>query len=170
MRRRFHRNRHVETELNITAFLNLMVILVPFLLITAVFSRITIIDLQIPPISDDPAKTPPPKEIPLQLNLIVRTDVISVATNKEGLVQQFPRTTTGYDFKAISELLQNMKDRIPDHRSINVLLEPDISYETVVHAMDTVRIVEVKDGDVRVQAELFPDVSLGDAPAKPAAK
>ena len=166
MRRRFHRHKHVETELNITAFLNLMVILVPFLLITAVFSRITIIDLQIPPISDAPNNTPPPKEIPLALNVIVRTDAISVATNKEGLVKKFPRTDAGYDFKGVSELLQNMKDRIPDHKSVNLLLEPDTSYETVVSAMDTLRIVEIKEGDTRIQAELFPDISLGDAPAR----
>ena len=166
MRRRFHRHKNTETELNITAFLNLMVILVPFLLITAVFSRITIIDLQIPPISEAQPDTPPPKEKPLQLNMIVRTDVISIATNKEGLIKQFPRNDTGYDFKAISELLQNMKDRIPDHKSVNLLLEPDISYETVVHSMDTLRIVEIKDGETRIQAELFPDISLGDAPPK----
>ena len=35
-------------ELNITAFMNLMVILVPFLLITAVFSRITVLELNLP--------------------------------------------------------------------------------------------------------------------------
>ncbi|MBA1331805.1 biopolymer transporter ExbD, partial [Candidatus Endoriftia persephone str. Guaymas] len=38
MRRR-SRRLHEEAELNITAFMNLMVILVPFLLITASFSR-----------------------------------------------------------------------------------------------------------------------------------
>jgi len=35
-------------ELEITTFLNLMVVLVPFLLITAVFSRITILQLKLP--------------------------------------------------------------------------------------------------------------------------
>ena len=165
MRRRFHRHRSEEPELNITAFLNLMVILIPFLLMSAVFSRITVLDLQIPPASDTPAETPPPKDIPLTLNVIVRADVIAVATNKEGLVRKFPRTEAGFDYKAISELLQNMKDRIPDHKSANLLLEPDISYETVVTTMDTIRLVEVKDGDARIQAELFPDISLGDAPA-----
>ncbi|HSN50904.1 MAG TPA: biopolymer transporter ExbD, partial [Woeseiaceae bacterium] len=41
--------RNVETaELNITAFMNLMVILVPFLLITAVFSRLAVLELNLP--------------------------------------------------------------------------------------------------------------------------
>ena len=39
----------VETpELNITTFLNLMVVLIPFLLISAVFSRVTILELSVP--------------------------------------------------------------------------------------------------------------------------
>ena len=37
-----------ELELNITTFLNLMVVLVPFLLITAVFSRMAVIELNLP--------------------------------------------------------------------------------------------------------------------------
>ena len=42
-RMRGRRERNLEAaELNITAFMNLMVILVPFLLITAVFSRVAI--------------------------------------------------------------------------------------------------------------------------------
>lgn len=44
MRKRL-RHHHHEAELNITAFLNLMVILIPFLLITAAFSRFAILEL-----------------------------------------------------------------------------------------------------------------------------
>ncbi|PUB80977.1 MAG: biopolymer transporter ExbD, partial [gamma proteobacterium symbiont of Ctena orbiculata] len=47
MRERLRRHRQGE-ELNITAFLNLMVILIPFLLITAAFSRFSIIELYLP--------------------------------------------------------------------------------------------------------------------------
>ena len=50
MRSRFRRRRRSQDpgDINITAFMNLMVILVPFLLITAVFSRITILELNLP--------------------------------------------------------------------------------------------------------------------------
>ena len=49
MSRRIQRRKHPAAELNITAFMNLMVVLVPFLLMTAVFSHITILDLNLPP-------------------------------------------------------------------------------------------------------------------------
>ena len=52
MRRRL-RHRRPEAELNITAFMNLMVILVPFLLITAVFSQVAILELNLPTSSGD---------------------------------------------------------------------------------------------------------------------
>ena len=49
MRRHHYRRRGAEqAELDMTTFLNLMVVLVPFLLITAVFSRITIVELSVP--------------------------------------------------------------------------------------------------------------------------
>ncbi|HED18649.1 MAG TPA: biopolymer transporter ExbD, partial [Gammaproteobacteria bacterium] len=49
MRRRWRKRRSsCPPELDITAFMNLMVILVPFLLISAVFSRITILELDLP--------------------------------------------------------------------------------------------------------------------------
>ena len=35
-------------ELDVSTFLNLMVVLVPFLLISAVFSRVTIMELSVP--------------------------------------------------------------------------------------------------------------------------
>jgi len=42
------RQKEEAPELDMTTFLNLMVVLVPFLLITAVFSRITIVELDLP--------------------------------------------------------------------------------------------------------------------------
>ena len=49
-RHHYRRSPHAARppELDMTTFLNLMVVLVPFLLITAVFSRITIVELDMP--------------------------------------------------------------------------------------------------------------------------
>ena len=53
-RRGGRRQQQEAAELNITAFMNLMVILVPFLLITAVFSRLAILQLNLPGSSTEP--------------------------------------------------------------------------------------------------------------------
>ena len=51
MARRHHYKRRTKGdahEIDVTTFLNLMVVLVPFLLITAVLSRLTIVELNLP--------------------------------------------------------------------------------------------------------------------------
>ncbi|MCH7773164.1 MAG: biopolymer transporter ExbD, partial [Bacteroidetes bacterium] len=58
MSRRLNRRRHPAVELNITAFMNLMVVLVPFLLITAVFTHVTVLDLNLPPPGAKEVKQP----------------------------------------------------------------------------------------------------------------
>ncbi|MCG7955909.1 MAG: biopolymer transporter ExbD [Candidatus Thiodiazotropha sp. 'RUGA'] len=165
MRGRF-RHHHKEAELNITAFLNLMVILIPFLLITAAFSRFSIIELYLPPASEGTLKQI--KE--LQLEVIIRKESLEVADRQGGLIRRIPNNTEGYDVKALNELLVQIKVRFQDKRSVFILSEPETNYETMVQVMDAVRMTEnVESGSV-VQYELFPEISLGDAPPTQAPK
>jgi biopolymer transport protein ExbD len=159
MKGRF-RHHHPEAELNITAFLNLMVILIPFLLITAAFSRFSIIELYLPPTSDGAIKDI--KE--LQLEVIIRKQSLEVADRQGGLIKRIPNTTKGYDLKALNELLVQIKVRFQKKRSVLILSEPNTQYETMVQVMDAVRMTENVTAGSVVQYELFPEISLGDAP------
>ena len=155
--------RNVETaELNITAFMNLMVILVPFLLITAVFSRLAILELNLPGSSTEPAD---PETQVFQLEVIVRKDKIEVGDRNQGLLGIYPNTEEGeYDYEALSVKLVELKERYPSKTDAAILLESDIEYDTLVQVMDRVRVdQEVVDGAI-VNNDLFPDISIGDAP------
>jgi len=161
MRRRRNR-RNVETaELNITAFMNLMVILVPFLLITAVFSRLAILELNLPGSSSEPAEE---QEVVFQLEVVVREDGIEVADRNIGALGVYPVDDTGYDFDSLSDKLAEIKEEYPDKTDASILLEPDIDYDTLVQVMDRVRVLEVVNDDAIARSELFPDISIGDAP------
>ena len=165
--RRGGRRHNVETaELNITAFMNLMVILVPFLLITAVFSRLAILELNLPGSSNEPVEA---QDQVFQLEVIVRTDKIEVGDRNQGLLGIYPNTEDGYDFEAVGDKLVELKDRYPDKTDASILLEQEIAYDTLVQIMDTVRVsvdVEVNEDDKKqlVRTDLFPDISIGDAP------
>ena len=154
--------RNVETaELNITAFMNLMVILVPFLLITAVFSRLAILELNLPGSSTEPVE---PQEQVFQLEVIVRQEKIEVGDRNQGLLGVYPNSDDGYDYDALRSKLSELKVRYPDKSEASILLEQDIPYDTLVQVMDTVRVAEeIKDESV-VRSDLFPDISIGDAP------
>ena len=101
---------NVETaELNITAFMNLMVILVPFLLITAVFSRLAILELNLPGSSTEPAD---PQELTFQLEVIVRQNQIEVGDRNVGALGIYPNDAEGYDYEALSDKLTEIKDEL----------------------------------------------------------
>ena len=160
--RRRQGRRNVETaELNITAFMNLMVILVPFLLITAVFSRLAILELNLPGSSTEPAEQ---QELVFQLEVIVRAGRIEVGDRNVGALGVYPNGDDGYDFDAMSDKLAEIKKQYPDKTDASILLEPDISYDTLVQVMDRVRVEEVVAEDAIVRNDLFPDISIGDAP------
>ena len=155
---------NVETaELNITAFMNLMVILVPFLLITAVFSRLAILELYLPGSSTEPAD---PQDQTFQLEVTVRQNQIVVSDRNLGALGIYPNSEYGYDYAALSKKLAEIKEKYPEKTDVAILLEAEISYDTLVQVMDRVRIAETVD-DVRktiVRTDLFPDISIGDAP------
>ena len=154
--------RNVETaELNITAFMNLMVILVPFLLITAVFSRLAVLELNLPGSSNEPVD---PQEQVFQLEVIVRQEKIEVGDRNQGLLGVYPNDIDGYDYDALASKLAELKKNYPAKTDAAILLEQDIAYETVVRVMDTVRIAEDIEGDSVVRSDLFPEISIGDAP------
>ena len=165
-RRGGRRHNEATAELNITAFMNLMVILVPFLLITAVFSRLAILELNLPGSSNEPVE---PQDQVFQLEVIIRSDKIEVGDRNQGLLGIYPKTDDGYDYDAVGNKLAELKERYPDKTDASILLEQDISYDTVVQIMDTVRVsveieVDEDDRETLVRSDLFPDISIGDAP------
>jgi biopolymer transport protein ExbD len=155
------RRRHDDQELNITAFMNLMVVLVPFLLITAVFSRMAILQLNLPS-----STTTATAEPVFQLEVIVRADAIEVGERTRGLLTQLPRGDAGYDLAGLGKYLQRVKASYPDMSNATILLEPDVPYDALVQVMDAVRVMQVREGATIVSAGLFPDISIGDAPRR----
>lgn len=148
--------------MDITTFLNLMVVLVPFLLITAVFSRVTILELNLPTAAGSSA----PTKIKLSIEVIVRSKGLEIGNGRK-VVARFPKVNDQYDFAALSKHLLEIKRNFPDKTNATVLMEPDIEYELLVHVMDAIRVAEMpgaEEGAEKIKYELFPDISIGDAP------
>jgi biopolymer transport protein ExbD len=153
-------------ELNITAFLNLMVILVPFLLITAVFSRITILELNLPAKN---AKTMQQEQVKLQLELIIRPDSFEIRDATLGRIKYLKREAGNPNWKVFTDLLVEIKTRFPDEQNITLLLDRQVNYKTLIQVMDRVRSADVVNVTDVETVELFPNISIGDAPEQEAA-
>jgi len=161
---RARKTRHKETtELNITAFMNLMVILVPFLLITAVFSRLAVLELNLPGNDSVAVENDEPT---FQLEITVREGAIEVGERSAGLLSRIENTDAGYDLAELNGYLREVKQRFPDKADATLLLEQEIPYQVVVEVMDAVRVAQIASEESReiVRRELFPEISIGDAP------
>ena len=199
---RLRPRQHQEAELNITAFMNLMIVLVPVLLMSMVFSQITVLELTLP----DAASSADTPEVDKKLELVVRKNELQVyyprgfllkrvpkiaveekpAPSVRGMKKQaVPKKATGesedYDYELLSNVLQETKRLMRDagrkeaqekgtefkeKRDITILSEQDTDYQTIVSLMDASRSFKAVVAGSVVDAELFPEISLGDAPAE----
>jgi biopolymer transport protein ExbD len=159
--RKLERHARKPAELLLVPMIDIFTVLVTFLLMTAVFSRTVILQLNLPPPSSE-WKEPPPG---LQLEVMVRKDLLQVADRNSGPLATLPNNAAGYDYDGLTEYLKRVKARFPDKTDASILLESDTPYDTLVQVMDRVRVFEVGQGMSTVQAELFPDISIGDAPS-----
>jgi biopolymer transport protein ExbD len=158
-RRHHYKRRQKEAlELDMTTFMNLMVVLVPFLLITAVFSRITIAELDLPNAESRSPATPT-----FRVEVVVREAGLEIMDGTR-VIAAIPKTDEAYDLPKLSEYLVAIKSEYAEKEDASVLLEPDISYDHLIQVMDTVRSVETEHDGEMVRSDLFTAISIGDAP------
>jgi biopolymer transport protein ExbD len=149
-----------RNDLNIVPMIDMMVILVFFLLFTAVFSNTNILELNLPA----PNSSVPELPKGLQLEVHVRHTGIDIADRNSGVLRSLPMKDGEYDYKGLSEYLQFVKSKYPSVTEASVLLEQDIQYDVLVQTMDNVRLYQLEDPPAFTKVELFPDISVGDAP------
>lgn len=175
------RKHEEEVELDITAFMNLMIVLVPVLLMSMVFKHITVLELNIPELSGGTTSS---AEKNKQLEVVIRDSGFEVYYPSGVLIKHIPpqasdvkaESTEGeqvekpkLDYKTLSLTLQEVKRQLNvnsiDKTEILLLSDPKIDYQTLVSTMDTVRSFKTVVVASLVEAELFPEISLGDAPS-----
>lgn len=190
--RRNRRAREEEAELDITSFMNLMIVLVPVLLLSMVFSQTTVLDLNMPASSSDNVDVRT-----MQLEVVVHPDKLVLSESlKKGVIASFPMIPVKepkedgpkmeHDFKGLSTWLQALKQEAIDNaisdglkagktveeakkdakKDIQLLLQKDTPYSLLVTLMDTVRSYHTVNVTSVVEAELFPKISIGDAPVE----
>lgn len=161
------RHKHGDADLDVTSFMNLMIILVPVLLISMVLARTTVLDLKLPDMADP--STPQEEEPLQQLEVVIRGDYIDVNYPAGIRLKRVEKTAEGtHDYPLLAMILQevkrNLEDKGIEKKDIYILSEKSTDYQTLVTAMDTVRSFKAVVAASVVNAELFPEISLGDAP------
>jgi hypothetical protein len=136
-------------------------------LMMMVFSRITVLELALPQLGEANEQNIDIKD--QRLELVVRADNIAVYYPQGYLVKDIAVTEQGYDYPALQMVLRQIKQTLInkniDKKAATLLLEEDIPYQVIVALMDTTRSYQDVLIASVVDAELFPEISLGDAPS-----
>lgn len=148
-------------ELNITAFLNLMVILVPFLLITAVFSRMTVLELNLPALN---AASEAEEKVNLELQILIYPDSLEIRDANLGRIRQFEIVDNAIKWADVRDVLVEVKRRFPEETNVSLLLDARVPYKRLIEVMDQVRSAEIVNVGTLEEVELFPSVAIGEAP------
>ena len=160
IRRRRRRSAEVA-DLDVTPFMNLMIVLVPVLLLSMVFTHITVIELDFPSVSSG-ADSIDQETTHLEIQIYAEELVIR---DQRSVLKRIATLSSGvHDFDQLSQVLKKIKQQIPRATHATILLEAQTNYQTLVSTMDRVRSYQV--GVEGSSAELFPEISLGDAPIR----
>ncbi|MBB6092378.1 biopolymer transport protein ExbD [Povalibacter uvarum] len=156
-------------ELLLVPMIDIFTVLVTFLLMTAVFSRITILQLDLPSENATSAGTPPA----FRLEVIVRHEGFEL-TNGTQLIATIPKVDGEYDFKALTNMAVTLKREYPDAKDASVLLVRDVKYDYLIQSMDAIRAAEVTEpasaatvgapAGAATRMELFTSIAVGEAP------
>jgi biopolymer transport protein ExbD len=165
MRRRSRRHKEPEKDLDITPLMNLVVTLIPFLLVSTVFTQIGVHQLNMPEVSNAPVMAAIEQlKKPLVLEVALYKDRLELLDRQTGPLKSYPNVAGEYNHAALTQTLKAVKLRFPEVTEITVLMEKETPYHHLIATMDAVRSTkQVQDGRT-VSVDLFPDISIGDAP------
>jgi len=171
------RQKQEEAELDITAFMNLMIVLVPVLLMSMVFNHITILQLNLPDLNGPQVEN---QNDDRSLEVILSNSAIEVYYPSGVLIKKVePKVDTetdeeAHDYETFSLVLQeikrSMKKNNQDKQDVLLLSAANVDYQTLVSTMDTLKGFQTVVAAEAVDVELFPEISLGDAPIRKQSK
>ena len=144
----------VETiDLDVTPFMNVCMIIIPFLVTMAVFTQITVIDFSLPPAAQaGTAAAAPAESKELDVSIVITNDGFRiVGTGK--MLDLVPRVRGEFQFAILRGLLQAVKFQYPSQKSVVLVIDSDILYDDIVKFMDVCRESQLPDiglsGEIR---------------------
>jgi len=173
------KRRHLELEdipLDIRPVMNLMVVLIPILLYSAEFVKLSIRELNLPPASAgaglNSEDKPQEQEKRLFLTVLIskrgfyigsRGGFLSGTAKTEDEPTIIRNPDGSYDFSLLRQKLVEIKEKIEgegfsDSKSVIISAEADVPYKDIIKVMDYIIFYEDADGN---QKELFPQINIG---------
>ena len=132
--------RSVNTELNLVPFIDLMSVLITFLLATAVWSQISMIQLgsslyaKKQDTQTAPEPPPPMADIPLRID--VKDTFLRVVIGNDKF--EIPKQSGEYDFAKMRDKLNEIKKTYPEKVDAVITIDDEVKYDYLIRGMDSI--------------------------------
>ena len=130
------KGRAANVDVNIVPFIDLMSVLVIFLLITAVWTQVSMIQIGSSIYgrrsSDDKVEAPPRAEIPFRLD--IKPDGYKVLVGRQETL--IPKKDNQYDQGRLLSELKKIKEIYPDKADCVVTMSDELAYFNLIGGMD----------------------------------
>jgi biopolymer transport protein TolR len=131
------KGRTTQIELNLVPFIDLMSVLITFLLITAVWSQVSMIQLGSSiygkKTNNDPQTPPPLADIPLRVDVKEFGYRVIIGSEKF----QIPKIASGWDMAGLTARLKTIKEKYPEKADAVITVDEVLPYESLINGMDT---------------------------------
>ena len=159
--RKYRRKSNEEIEIDLVPIMNMFLVLIPFLLMSACFFHLKVINTSVPVLSE--AATDALKEKDAKVTVIVEIDKNSVhlsAVSDSIAQKKLDRWSTEivkkrneeYPLDDVSKHLERIKERYPASTTLIIIPEESVIYDTIIQTMDVARYSK--------GVPLFPNVVL----------
>lgn len=166
----------LAADVDLTPIMCLFIILVPLLLLSAVFERLAALQVHLPEASTI-EETEKPTEEPsgiIELRLLLKEDGLGLEGTLshdpsgkekdiyEDIQYDFPLQGDAYDLEGLQQSLLALKQQYPRHEEIVFLVDDKVSYDVIVQAMDACRLEYYAEEGKKRSRPLFPDIALSE--------
>lgn len=132
--------RSTNVELNLVPFIDLMCVCIIFLLVTAVWTQVSMIQIgssiHAP---KDPNEAPtPPKEAEQEIKLNVTKAGYTVTVGSR--VVSLPKKAGDWDDDGLVQYIKQIKEKYPKKDDAMIALLDDLTYENLIRGMDSMML------------------------------
>lgn len=132
------RGRRANVDLNLVPFIDLMSVLITFLLITAVWTQVSMIQIGSSLYgkkteAEEQQQVPPPQmEVVLKVDVKATGYLLTVGTQSIS----FPLINNQYDDAGLMAQLARIKQLYPDKQDVVLSVSDDLAYDVLIKTMD----------------------------------
>ena len=127
--------RSLDAPINLVPYIDLMVTIIVFLMMTAVWTRIAALEVQNASGGNPPEEEEEEKDRPKPIIVLITDKALKV--QEEGSeMRELPTMGEDYDFKGLTEQLKAFKDARPERVELKVQAEDGVQYNAVASVID----------------------------------